>query len=148
MICMNELMEKTIKLDIKRKKQNYTDIVNEICNDTYIFNGLLIYKKNKELNEMISKEDLIKFYGDWTGYEASYNEIRIKKNKVSASSFIEIAIKLKDLLSNKYNNQNIVVYLSLYDDDLEIRFHTRREDEPLWLDDDLNKYDIPILCCK
>lgn len=37
-----------------------------------------------------------------------------------------------------------MVYIIL-NEDIELRFHTYRDDERLWLDENLNKYDTPIL---
>ncbi len=40
-----------------------------------------------------------------------------------------------------------MVYISVYDDEIELRFHTYRKNESLWLDENLDKYDTPILYC-
>lgn len=49
------------------------------------------------------------------------------------------------MLSQKYEGRKFGIVISLYDEAIDLRFHTYRSDEGLWLDKDLNKYDNPIL---
>ena len=76
----------------------------------------------------------------------SCNELRFERESIPQSQFGVLAKRLSDMLSQKFNQKKIVVYISLCDNEIELRFHTHREDEGLWLDKDLNKYDMPILC--
>ena len=45
----------------------------------------------------------------------------------------------------KYEKRQFGIILSIIDNEVDLRFHIYREDEGLWLDKDLNKYDNPIL---
>ena len=49
------------------------------------------------------------------------------------------------MLSQKYEGRRFGIVISLYDEAINLRFHTYRSNEGLWLDKDLNKYDNPIL---
>lgn len=53
--------------------------------------------------------------------------------------------RLYDVLAGKYREKKFVVYISVCDESIEVRFHTYREEDGLWLDENLNKYSEPIL---
>ena len=48
------------------------------------------------------------------------------------------------MLLQKYAKK-VVIYIIMHDNEVELRFHVYREKEGLWLDEDLDKYNIPIL---
>lgn len=149
MIKMNEMMK--IVLDKKENKEcnlQIDAILDEIVCKTKKIKDCVIYDKDGTLEEeKINFNRIIQFVGDRTGYEASCNELRFERHKIFPCQFLALANELSHMLSEKYNGKKIVVYISLYEDDLEVRFHTYRKNERLWLDEDLNKYDRPILCC-
>lgn len=144
---MNEKMKKILKEKEKKISSLEIDaIVNEIVNKTKIIKDCIIYDKDRMLEEnKINFNRILEMVGDWTGYEVSCNEIRFSQEVVAISEIFRLVDKLYCLLSQKYA-KNIVIYLILHDDEIELRFHTYRKEERLWLDKDLNKYNIPILC--
>ena len=144
---MNDKMKKIlIEKEGEKHCSKINTIVNEIVNKTKIMKECIIFDIDASLQEdKINFSKILNIAGDWTGYEVSCNEIRISKGVINASEILTLADKLSNLLYKKYN-RNIVVYISLFDDEIELRFHTFREDERLWLDKNLDKYDIPILC--
>lgn len=147
MINMNDKMKKIlIEKEGKKHCLKINTIVNEIVNKTKIIKDCTIFDIDASLEEdKINFSEILNMVGDWTGYEVSCNEIRISQEVVNASEILTLADKLSNLLYKKYN-KNIVVCISLFDDEIELRFHTLREDERLWLDKNLDKYDIPIFC--
>lgn len=147
MINMNDRMKKILKR--KEKQAAYLEIngiVTEIVNKTKTIKDCIIYDEDGMLEEdRINFNNILKMFGDWTGYEVSCNEIRFSQKLINASGFLILADKLSCSLAQKYA-KNIVVYIMMYSDEIELRFHTYREGDKLWLDEDLNKYNIPILC--
>ena len=145
---MNDMMNSLLK-DEKRAESSFQlDIIlTEIVSKTKKIKDCIIYDKAGTLEEeKINFNKIIQFVGDWTGYEVSCNELRFGRESIPQSQFEVLASRLSDILSHKFNQKKIVVYISLCDNEIELRFHTYREDEGLWLDRDLNKYDMPILC--
>lgn len=122
-------------------------ILTEIVSKTKKIKDCIIYDQDGTLEEeQINFNRIIQFVGDWTGYEVSCNELRFERKSIPQSQFGVLASRLSDMLSQKFNGKEIVVYISSCDNEIELRFHTHREDERMWLDKDLNKYDKPILC--
>lgn len=148
MVYMNEMMELILKGEENQECDSQIDeIIYEIIDKSKIIRNCIIYDKDGTLKEdNINLSKIIYFFGDWTGYEVSCNELIFERQKILPNYFLSLANKLSYLLSQKYVGKKIVIYISLSDDEIELRFHTYREDEGLWLDEDLNKYDKPILC--
>lgn len=84
-------------------------------------------------------------HGDRTGYEVACNEIRLEKEMLSKSQIISFLIELDREFATKFSKK-VVIYIQELDDALELRFHSLRENEKLWLSDNLNGYDNPIVC--
>lgn len=145
---MNDMMNVILK--DKKEKEFYLQldvVLAEIVDKTKKIKDCIIYDKDGTLEEeKINFNRIIQFVGDWTGYEVSCNELRFERKSIPQSQFLVLASRLSDMLSQKFNGKEIVVYILLCDNEIELRFHTYREDEGLWLDKDLNKYDMPILC--
>lgn len=148
MVNMNEMMKLILEREENLECNSQIDkILYEIIDKTKIIKNCIIYDKDGTLKEdKINFSKIIYFFGDWTGYEVSCNELIFERQKILPNYFLALANKLSYLLSQKYDGKKIVIYISLSDDEIELRFHTYREDERLWLDEDLNKYDKPILC--
>lgn len=148
MVNMNDRMKLILKDE--RGQGCYLEIdaiVTEITNNTKIIRDCIIYDKDGVLEEeKINFERILKMVGDWTGYEVSCNELRFNLEVISPRYFLKFADKLSSMLIQKYTQKKVVVYITLYDDEIELRFHTYSKDERLWLDKDLNKYNVPILC--
>lgn len=147
MVKMNDMMNAILKDEKEPESSLQLDsILTEIVSKTKKIKDCIIYDKYETLEEeKINFDRILRFVGDWTGYEVSCNELRFERNSISQSQFGVLASRLGDMLSQKCNGKQIVVYISLCDNEIELRFHTYREDEGLWLDKDLNKYDMPIL---
>lgn len=145
---MNDMMNSLLKDEKGAESSFQLDIIlTEIVSKTKKIKDCIIYDKDGTLEEeKINFNRIIQFVGDWTGYEVSCNELRFERKSIPQNQFKVLASRLSDMLSQKFNEKKIVVYISLCDNEIELRFHTYREDEGLWLDKDLNKYDMPILC--
>lgn len=148
MVNMNDMMNAILKDENGEECNLQLDtILTEIVSKTEKIKDCIIYDKDGILEEeKINFNRIIQFVGDWTGYEVSCNELRFERKSISQSQFVVLASRLSDMLSQKFNGKEIVVYILLCDNEIELRFHTHRENERLWLDKDLNKYDKPILC--
>ena len=144
---MNDMMNAILKDEKELEFSLQLDsILTEIVSKTKKIKDCIIYDKDRTLEEeKINFDKILQFVGDWTGYEVSCNELRFERNNISQGQFRVLASRLGDMLSQKFNGKEIVVYILLCDNEIELRFHTYRENEGLWLDKDLNKYDIPIL---
>lgn len=144
---MNDMMS-TILKDEKGGEccLQLESILDEIVRKTKKIKNCIVYDKDGTLEEnKINFNKIIQFVGDWTGYEVSCNEFRFERECISKYQFLILASKLNDMLSRKFNEKEIAVYILLYENEIELRFHIYRSDEGFWLDKDLNKYDIPIL---
>ena len=148
MVKMNDMMNEILKAEEETKSCLQIDnIVREIVSKTRIIRDCLVYDKDGILKEKrINFNRIIQFVGDWTGYEVSCNELRFDRKSIHSNQFLVLVSRLSDMLSQKFNGRKIVVYILLCENEIELRFHTYRKDESLWLDKDLNKYDMPILC--
>lgn len=149
MVRMNDKMNKILNNDRPMELSMQIDaMLTEIVNRTKIIKDCIIYDEEGTLKEENVKLDrILRFVGDLTGYEVSCNEIRFNRNDVSQSQYLMVAYKLNSKLGTKYTGKKIVTYISEFDSEIELRFHTYRENEGSWLNDNLNKYDVPILCC-
>lgn len=147
MVKMNDMMNVILKNQKEKEICSQLDtILENIVNRTKKIKDCILYDSDGTLKEeKINFERILQFVGDWTGYEASCNELRFERKSIPQSQFLILASRLSDMLNQKFNGRKIVVYISLYGDEIELRFHTYRENEGLWLDKDLNKYDVPIL---
>lgn len=147
MINMNEMMK--MILEDKERENSCLEvdaIVDEIVNKTKIIKECIIYDKEGTLDEeKINFKRIKKMVGDCVSYEVSCNEFRFNRDIVSTEQYLMLAEKLNYMLTQKYTKK-MVIYIILHEDEMELRFHTYRKDEKLWLDKDLNKYDAPILC--
>lgn len=143
MVNMNEMMKLILEGEENQECDSQIDeILYEIIDKTKIIKNCIIYDKDGTLKEdEINFSKIMYFFGDWTGYEVSCNELIFERQKILPNYFLALAKKLSYLLSQKFDEKKIVIYISLSDDEIDLRFHTYREDERLWLDEDLNKYD-------
>lgn len=148
MLEMNDLMKAVLSADID-KSENFRQVdavLREIESKTKLIKDCIIYDKSGDLDEeKINFSKIMQFVGDLTGYEVSCNELRFDKAYISPGQFELLADRLNEMLSEKFNRKT-VIYISLPEDKIELRFHTYRENEGLWLNENLNSYDVPILC--
>lgn len=148
MFYMNDKMKAILKNNNYGKLNSHMEeIINNIVNETKIVKDCIVYDKGGDIQEnQIDFEKVISFTGDLTGYEVSLNEFRLDTDIVPVRCCPILGDKLYDELSQKYSQKKFVVYISVYDEFIELRFHSYREEDGLWLDENLNKYTEPILC--
>lgn len=147
MLRANDLMKKKIQEANSGENLPESAVLQSIVDKTKLINDCIIYDADGTLREeKINFDRALRFNGDWTGYEAGCNELRFDLEELEPSCFTAFANSLSLSLSQKYN-RSVAVYISLYEDSVDVRFHTYREYEIPWLVEDLNEYDEPILCC-
>lgn len=143
-------MNKKMKQILKEEKFPETSfeidaIVNRIVDKIKIINNCIIYDQDGTLRESrVNFDRVLKMFGDWTGYEVSCNELRFSRKLINPNVFFTLAEQLSEMLLQKYAKK-VVIYIIMHDNEVELRFHVYREKEGLWLDEDLDKYNIPIL---
>ena len=104
----------------------------------------MIFDENGTLNEeRMNFDRILKIVG--AGYEVSSNELRFSKGEIPRNQILYFVDCLNLELSRKYGERKFGIIISLYDGSVDLRFHTYREEEGLWLDNNLDKYDVPIL---
>jgi hypothetical protein len=89
-------------------------------------------------------------YGDYSGYEASCNEMRISDyldiNNIQPAPFIlKLFENLKSILKKKCPQFNFVFIGIIKTDEIEIRFHSLRNNEKGWLSEDIDEYNEAIV---
>lgn len=147
MVNMNDQMRKIISNDNDQKRdEKMHEFLKGIINKTKIIRDCVIYDDEGIHESDVDFDSVLKMVGDLTGYEVNCNEFRYEKNKIINYSCLDIATDLNHMLENKHRNRKFVIYVCVGDEHIEIRFHTYRETEGSWLDEDLNKYNKPILC--
>lgn len=121
-------------------------ITEEVVNKTKLVRDCVIFDESGKLDEnKINFSRILKFVKDWTGYEISCNELRFSKEEIPPNQFLYLAEELGTKFSEEYEGRKFGIIISLLDEWVDLRFHTYREAEGLWLDKNLNKYDTPIL---
>lgn len=153
-MILNTKMENII-YEHNNKSEDFNKCISEFC-DNYLLKtkrilDCIIYDQEGDLSEeKINFERLLQFYGDWTGYEASCNEIRLtdylELNKNNIGYILDVFNSFKKGLLNMYPNRKFCIIISIDEQDITMRFHTYRKEEGMWLSEDLESYDNPILC--
>ena len=140
---MKQLLQKSGEVeDVFKLNQ----ISEKVVNGTKLVKDCVIFDETGKLDETkINFSRILKFVKDWTGYEIACNELRFSIEEIPPKGFLYFIEKLNTDLSMKYEKRQFGIILSIIDNEVDLRFHTYREDEGLWLDKDLNKYDNPIL---
>ena len=95
--------------------------------------------------KIINFSRILKIVKDWIGYEISCNELSFSKDELPSNQFLHLVENLDSMLSQKFEGRKSGILISLHDEMFDLRFHSYRAEEELWLDKDLNKYDNPIL---
>jgi hypothetical protein len=90
--------------------------------------------------------DVVKMYGDKTGYEASNNELRIIDYCESELTQEEQYLIGKSCISDLNNKipGKLVFYFSYDEEVLTIRFHKFREADGLWTNENVEGYKEPF----
>ena len=111
-----------------------------------------IFFENQKINLSIDEfNKLLKIHDDKTGFEASYNEVRINdyiENEISVNESLLIVLLLIDIWGLKLKSLNpkskFCFIVSCEPPYTTLRFHKVRSDEILWISEDLEKFDQPI----
>ena len=121
-------------------------ISKQVIKKTRLIRNCVIFDKNGTLNEeRMNFDRILKIVGDWTGYEVSSNELRFSEKEIPRNQILYFVDCLNLELSRKYRERKFGIIISVYDESIDLRFHTYREKEALCLDNNLDKYDVPIL---
>lgn len=141
---MNDLMK--LKIKGQECEQKYDNIIRKIIENTTVVENLVIFDENRKVDKITVDFDTIKkIYGDKTGYEVACNEIRIDFEDFCITQMVPFLIDIGSEFERIYNKK-IVLYMQYLNDCFELRFHTLWKNEDLWLNRDLNIYDIPVIC--
>lgn len=156
---MNKKMQKLLTLDVKGSdkfcfiQESLQDLLMPSFQS--VFDCIII---SKEVLEFESEEEFLKIikdmYTDKTGYEASVTDTLLNYyledeyltlGELLSLSLIIIKLWEKQLkLITKKSKFCFIVSGEVETNFVTIRFHQFREDEGMWLLEDLEKYDAPI----
>lgn len=148
MVNLNSAMKKLLSTENYKKETIKTKFkIKDVVSKTKIIKDCVIFDENEEWEETkVNFDRLLKWVGDWTGYEVSCNELRYSKSELPPNQFLCFVEGLNSALSKKYEGRKFVIIISVLDDGvIDLRFHTYRKKEGLWLNKNLNKYDNPVL---
>ncbi len=148
MFSMNEIMRDLIQKNGKRGNPDDVEwIVQQVISGSKLIRDCVVFDYEGDLKEEnINFGRIMKFVGDWTGFEVFYNELRYEKTELPYNQYLNLVAKLVDALEEKYDRK-FVIYLSNTNDGfIDLRYHSYRESEGLWLDENLDVYDNPVLC--
>ncbi|WP_405288855.1 hypothetical protein [Methanobrevibacter sp.] len=121
-------------------------IVGRIVEKTRLVKDCVIFDEDESLDEkQIDFHVVMKFVGDWTGYEVSCNELKFSLAEIPVNQFLNFIEIMNFSLSQRYKKRKFVIILWVCDGEIDLRFHTYRKNEGLWLDEDLDQYPNPIL---
>ena len=144
MININWMMNQILLKEGEKKGLQAEMISKQVIKKTRLIRNCVIFDKNGTLNEeRMNFDRILKIVG--AGYEVSSNELRFSKGEIPRNQILYFVDCLNLELSRKYGERKFGIIISLYDGSVDLRFHTYREEEGLWLDNNLDKYDVPIL---
>lgn len=116
-------------------------------------NGCLFIDNNEKIKpDKLNFKEMLKLYGDKTGCEASYNEIRVNDfvhgNTNSFADILSMGFFVLDIwgLKLKYNfpDSSFCLIMSVDEEYVILRFHKVRGNEISWLADDIEGYKEPV----
>ena len=146
MININWMMNQILLKEGEKKGLQAEMISKQVIKKTGLIRNCVTFDENGTLNEeRMNFDRILKIVGDWTGYEVSSNELRFSEGEIPRNQILYFVDCLNLELSRKYGERKFGIIISLYDGSIDLRFHTYREEEGLWLDNNLDKYDAPIL---
>lgn len=94
---------------------------------------------------------VLAFFGDYTGYESSCNEIRIDDFlpcDLDSDRLLQISLQVMDrwveTLKLSYPENSFIVILSCDLDHATLRFHKWREGEGVWMNEDLEQFEEAV----
>ena len=144
MININWMMNQILLKEGEKKGLQAEMISKQVIKKTRLIRNCVIFDKNGTLNEeRMNFDRILKIVG--AGYEVSSNELRFSEGEIPRNQILYFVDCLNLELSRKYGERKFGIIISVYDESIDLRFHTYREEEGLWLDNNLDKYDVPIL---
>ena len=144
MINTNWMMSQILLKEGEKQGLQAKMISKQVIKKTRLIRNCVIFDENGTLNEeRMNFDRILKIVG--AGYEVSSNELRFSKGEIPRNQILYFVDCLNLELSRKYGERKFGIIISLYDGSVDLRFHTYREKEGLWLDNNLDKYDVPIL---
>ncbi len=144
MIKMNNKMKYIFFEHLDDLNDEIIHQLDEIVSNIKMVNSCIIYDKDGINDSDIDMDRILKFTKTLTAYEIGCNEFIIKN--VHSISLKKIASYLLDSMKRKFEGSEFVIYLIMKEDSAEIKFHKYRKDDGLWISDEINDYDEPILC--
>ncbi len=146
MLKFNKAMEQIISSQIfENDSRKYNIIIDRIINNTKPIKEAIVYDTEGIDESLVDFKKIFEYVNDWTDYEIMCNEILIPFSDLPVSQYTIFAKQLKEALQFKFDGKRFVIYLFIKNEFIELRFHIYREDEGLWLDENLNVYDSPVL---
>lgn len=118
-----------------------------IPNFKEVYDCIIIDMNNEIKEENINFKRILSMFGDRTGYEASCNEIRINDYIDYSDEFavIQLGQIIMDIwkykLKTEYPKYRFCIILSFNEGYVTLRCHVVRENESLWLKDNLDEYE-------
>ena len=144
MINTNWMMSQILLKEGEKQGLQAEMISKQVIKKTRLIRNCVIFDENGTLNEeRMNFDRILKIVG--AGYEVSSNELRFSEGEIPRNQILYFVDCLNLELSRKYGERKFGIIISLYDGSIDLRFHTYREEEGLWLDNNLDKYDVPIL---
>lgn len=148
MIKYNRNMIDSLK-SLKTSHENFLDKIMMIWPEFCEIKGFVLLKKDKDIYEDLDVDRILSFYHDRTGFEASYNELRIEDYFDwcigKPIEGLAMAVKLSEIwgckLKKDFPNYKFCIIIGYDDSFTTIRFHKFRDDEYSWISiDDLDDY--------
>lgn len=126
---------------VERLDQNeILSFCRSLLESTELIQDCIIYNPNKSYSvDTVNIDFLKKTYGDLTGFEMYCNEIVVDGNFFESRTICFLIDTLRNLFETKFPNKRIVIILT-NNDICQLRFHTYREEEGLWLDENIDNY--------
>jgi len=151
---MRKLLEKLVNRNSIKEVSFSINYLEQLFNPPLKnrYDCLIISDKPTQLSEQQFGE-VIKSYGDKTGYEASNTEVRINdfisnSDIILDDEILRLALLVINIWSNKikaiYPSDKFCFIISISKSYATLRFHKVRENEGMWLSDDLEKYEEAV----
>lgn len=143
------LSKKGIAVDINLI-QNMCE--NIVCDTSLLeVHDCVVYDPNNEIDDLkLDWNFILRINNDLTGFEVNCNEILINDyidyNKDNARSIIYHTLKsFGKLIKQKYPIKSFCVIMYEYKGTLFLRFHVYRESEGLWIGENFEEDENPVL---
>lgn len=148
---INRILQSSKKLhsnfELSAKALNFlfNKRIIKVC-ETYLLENSGEYISTEAIEKNF--EQLLRMNTDRTGYECSVNECKLVDNFDSYLSapqqFVLGQIVMENLMTKKDFPIPCVVYFTYDAGELTMRFHKYRENEGLWVSEDLETYEEPV----